>query len=318
MADLSSAPLWAITTYYNPGRYQSRRENFARFAAALRRQRVPLAVVELTPAGEEPELESNAADLHLHVSSDAVLWHKERLLNIACGALPSSVQAVCWLDADVVFEDDNWAATAMRALEVTPVLQPFSAVIRLPRHARPTDLPSSRIGLRLRRGHRSGTWTPSFAAQWQNPRTRFDGTTGFAWCCRRELLDRYAFYDRCIVGGADREIAMAFVALPEDIPDKERRITAPLLLDNIHAWQREMHTQVQGQLGVLAGAIHHLWHGESHHRRYQDRHQILQAHNYDPQSDVIIGADGCLAFAAPDSALAQDVARYLLSRREDG
>lgn len=318
MADLAGAPLWAITTYYNPGRYHSRRSNFERFASALRDQQVPLVVVELTPIGHAPEMPANVAHVHLHVRSDAVLWHKERLLNIALGALPAGVQAVCWLDADVIFEQSAWATSAMHALDAHPVLQPFSAVIRLPRNAAPEDYPSSRMGLRLRRGHRSGTWTPSFAAQWQDARTRFDGTTGFAWCARREFLDRHAFYDRCIVGGADREIAMALVAPPEDFPDKERRITAPRLLHHIHTWQRAVHQDAQGRLGVLDGAIHHLWHGESEHRRYQDRHQILQSHDYDPIRDVVIDDDGCLAFTEPASGLAQDVARYLLSRREDG
>ena len=57
-----------------------------------------------------------------------MLWQKERLLNLALAALPDRCDAVAWLDCDVVFEDDDWPARAVEALQRFPLIQPFQTV----------------------------------------------------------------------------------------------------------------------------------------------------------------------------------------------
>lgn len=37
-----------------------------------------------------------------------VLWQKERLLNLAIDSLPADVDAVAWLDADLIWFNHGW------------------------------------------------------------------------------------------------------------------------------------------------------------------------------------------------------------------
>lgn len=89
--------MWVITTYYNPVRYKRRLSNYKIFRANLG---VPLVTVELSFNGQF-ELTEKQADILIQISGGAVLWQKERLLNVALQALPSSCHKVAWLDCDI-------------------------------------------------------------------------------------------------------------------------------------------------------------------------------------------------------------------------
>ena len=310
--------MWGITTYFNPARYRSRLANYRGFREASHAQGLPLVTVELTRDGEG-ELEAGRdAEVLVTKTSGHVLWHKERLLNLAIQALPPECKYVCWIDADVVFERDDWIEASVEALQHFVVIQPFTNVIKLPRDKSPADYPSRKIGWSIRKGRENGSYTPSFGSKYRKGRARFAGTTGFAWCARREPLDAHGFYDRCIIGGGDREIALACVLATADVPDKELRITHPPLRADVAAWHDRFYDAVRGDLGAIPGAIHHLWHGEPANRSYTERHAILDRFNFDPHADIVLDENECWAWAAGREELALAVQDYFTSRKEDG
>ena len=71
--------MWAITTYFNPVQYKRRLSNYKIFRANLG---IPLVTVELSFDGRF-ELTNRDADILIQISGGAVLWQKERLLNVA-------------------------------------------------------------------------------------------------------------------------------------------------------------------------------------------------------------------------------------------
>jgi hypothetical protein len=71
--------IWAIASYFNPMRYQRRLVNYRAFRSQLR---IPLVAVELSFDGQF-ELAQGDADILVQISGGAVLWQKERLLDIA-------------------------------------------------------------------------------------------------------------------------------------------------------------------------------------------------------------------------------------------
>ena len=85
----ADAPLWAITAYFNPAGYRRRRDNYRVFRERLQ---APLVTAELSCDGNFA-LSSDDADVLVQVHGDA-MWQKERLLNLALGAVPSACQAV--------------------------------------------------------------------------------------------------------------------------------------------------------------------------------------------------------------------------------
>jgi hypothetical protein len=111
MTRLPSAPLWVLTTYYNPAGYNRRRMNFKAFRRLLQQ---PLLVVELTRDGRR-ELSDDDGEIVIHLTGEDRLWQKERLLNLGVAALPRHVEFVAWIDCDLVFLDDEWAAKAVRS-----------------------------------------------------------------------------------------------------------------------------------------------------------------------------------------------------------
>src|SRR5437660_265447 len=102
--EAASAPLWAITAYFNPQHYQRRLHNFHVFRRNLK---IPLLAVELGYDGGF-DLRTGDVDILLQRPGQDVLWQKERLLNLALAALPATVGKVVCLDCDILLERDDW------------------------------------------------------------------------------------------------------------------------------------------------------------------------------------------------------------------
>ena len=73
---------------------------------------------------------NNKRHLQLRTNT-APLWHKENLLNIGIKKLlPNNWKAVCWCDADIIFDDSNWAINTLKVLNGTiDIVQNFSHCI---------------------------------------------------------------------------------------------------------------------------------------------------------------------------------------------
>src|SRR3989338_4225044 len=100
------AKLAAMTAHFNPAGYGRLRENYAFFAERLAAQGVDLWTVEVAFGAEPHALPAHERCLQLR--TDPVLWLKERALNVLLAPLPSAHDAVAWLDADILFDDNIW------------------------------------------------------------------------------------------------------------------------------------------------------------------------------------------------------------------
>jgi hypothetical protein len=125
-----------------------------------------------------------------------ILWHKERLLNLALSELPDECEFVAWLDTDVVFEDDDWAARTAQALGEHRLVQPFQRFLRLGPgecvpgavNGRPVDgwsLVHLMNSNQLPEEHWSTGGTSAVHSY----------TPGLAWAARREDLLAVGLYD---------------------------------------------------------------------------------------------------------------------------
>src|SRR5215472_11190908 len=198
---------WAITSYFNPMRYRRRLENFRLFRQRLQ---IPLVAVELA-YGPRFELKKDDADILIQLRSTAVMWQKERLLNLAVQALPASCRKVAWVDCDIFFESPNWPSVAESLLDRFVVIQLFRQVHNLgPRWAPGKDLYSETEYTRSSAAYVIASGVPAAACiGHQHDRRKGTCAPGFAWASRRELLDRHGFFDGCIVGGGDGAMASA-------------------------------------------------------------------------------------------------------------
>jgi hypothetical protein len=305
--------LWAITAYFNPARYARRLANYRVFRQHLA---VPLVAVELAFDGEF-QLARGDADLLIQLRGTDLMWQKERLLNVALEALPPSCRNVAWLDCDIVFASDDWAARAERKLEEIPLLQPFRQARYLTEEAavgafRPEDAKSDRFSI----ASLSASGVPVTGWLIEPGGRRPLPAVGLAWAARRPVLERHRFYDACIIGGGDRAIIAAADGTPREFA--ESRHMQGSFLGHYLRWASSFRTEGADANGFIEGEVFHLWHGTTRNRAYTDRHEGLSRFAFDPLRDIALSENGTWRWNSDKPEMHAYVRDYLLSRREDG
>lgn len=305
--------LWAITSYFNPVGYRRRLEHYREFR---RRLRVPLVTVELAYR-EEFDLAEGDADVLIRLRSRDVLWQKERLLNIALEALPDECDAVAWIDCDIVFENERWAETTLRALDEHVLVQPFERIHFLPPDAsargrpRPEGTKSrDALAARILRGT-----LPDDIFLFTGGSLIHGYAPGNAWAARRDLLDEHGLYDALILGCGDKAMYCAAYGKIDEavgaIPMNEAQAA------HFRAWAVPFHRSVAGRVGFIDVDAEHLWHGKLTDRRYGDRYKDFAVFRFDPTGDIVQDENGVWRWNSPKEEMHRFVLDYFHARRED-
>ena len=301
--------LGVVAAYFNPAGFRSKRRNYELFRERIAAADIRLVTVECA-LGDRP-FELPAGPGLRRVRGRDVMWQKERLLNIAIAELPESCRKVAWLDADLLFENPDWAPMTAARLDDFPAVQLFDRAVRLPRGAIEDE--------------GRGESYPGFAAVYVRDPQRLlggdfaaHGHTGFAWAARRDVLAGRGLYDACIAGSGDHMMAHAFSgdwtsACVDRIIGAANRHRAYFA-----DWCRAVYPRVRARVGFVPGAVLHLWHGEVADRRYVDRNRELAGFGFDPAVDIRIGESGCWEWANKKPKLHRWAAEYFGQRREDG
>jgi hypothetical protein len=319
--------MWSITSYYNPVRYKRRLANYKTFRENLA---TPLVTVELSFDGHF-ELAEGDADILIQISGGAVLTQKERLLNLALKSVPPNENNIAWLDCEVIFERSDWVDAANEKLNEFAVIQLFSDLVDLSRenlqlpsdcHAAPptgqgiVTLVSERhfdVASLLRKEYtRSKNHLAASIAQGQVP----SNEKGLAWAARREILENHELYDAMIVGGGVVALAAAMYGEFETLIDGQQLNSARQ--EHYLKWARPYHQAVGGRIGHVPGRVYHLWHGDPENRRYVERTRWFADFAFDPDADLVIGANGAWQWARSRPDLEQFFTNYFLNRADDG
>ncbi|NGO41435.1 hypothetical protein [Streptomyces ureilyticus] len=315
MPSTAGAPIWAITSYYNPVGYRSRRENYHRFRDHLQ---VPLVTVEHSASGRF-DLGSADADTLIRLDGGDVMWQKERLLNVALEAVPAACEAVAWLDCDVLLRNPDWAEQSLAKLDESSLVQPFSRAYEVQATGNddpPTAKPPTTTRPSFAARYAKQELSPDEIRTWRIGDDNVPIHCGYAWVGRSDLLRRHGFYDASIMGGCTRETATAAIGEVEVAARCHPRSRAQL--DHFLAWAHKWSAEIDGRIGYIEGELMHLWHGETADRGYGKRYSILVEHDFDPSADIALSEDGCWKWATPKAELHEQVARYFTTRREDG
>ena len=297
--------VWAITAYFNPVGYRRRLSNYRIFRSNLA---VPLVTVELSFDGRF-DLTSNDADILVQISGGALLWQKERLLDIAIKSVPENVENIAWLDCDVIFENSNWAGEAELQLSKLNIIQLYADLVDLgPEGYLPNikHLPPTGHGIV------SAGITQQDFATWEEIRSALNG---LAWAARRSILEEHGLYDAMIVGGGDT--AMFHAAYGQFEHEMQYHHLYGARQEHYLKWARPYYRTVGEKVGNIPGRIYHLWHGKFMHRNYLERHRLLAGFNFNPGIDLRIGANGAWQWARPRPDLENYLRKYFSSRAVD-
>lgn len=293
--------LAVITSYFNPCGYQRIRENYRRFQDGLERAGVELFTAEL--AFEEQPFEIPDATLQLRGSDRNLLWQKERLLNLLIPRLPEDVDAIAWIDADILFLNPDWPAATCQALERRAVVQLYRDSYTL--------LPQGD----LQHVKKSTGW---YYAHDPARFTHFGHShPGFAWAARAGWLRRHGLLDDCVTGGGDCLMVKGMA----DCTLYIERWLNPEWRTSIDAWASAVQAEIDGAFGYVPGAILHLYHGSRENRRYVERWSYQTDYAFDPQADIERDTNGLIRWTeqalAEKPEMVRRVREYFALRRED-
>ena len=299
--------LHIVCCHFNPAGYRRPVENYRQFRDALGQ---PITMIEASFTGEfhcNPTIAIEAD------SGRNTMWQKERLLNLAMASLPKSAEKIAWIDADVLFNEPDWAITTDQMLDEFPVVQLFDSISMLgpdgETQSRHIGKVASDQGFR-RRGFQGGL------------------KPGLAWAARRDALGidllgdgcvspikrRGGLFDLDVTGGGDSSMVSGWIGRRNDwllrhMNDSFRISFKPWAID---AWDR-----VRGQLGYVRGHIRHLYHGTRRNRQYGPRIRHLTRAGYNPLTDIRCDDNGLWAWASEKPEMHAGVRSYFETRHED-
>ncbi len=211
------------------------------------------------------------------------------------------------MDCDLLIAQPSWAERVERELEQAEIVQVFSTVLRL---GEENCVQSS--STRVDRGILASVKHHGLDVLSSR------GHPGFGWAARRQFLLDNPLLETAIVGGADKMMLYAWSGFADS--SKTRAMTSVKGFEAFARWVSAIETVLpqRPRLSFIPGTLHHLWHGDSKDRQYNERYEILKRFDFDPEHDLAGSQEGCLEFTGNKPQLEKAIAAYFLARREDG
>ena len=261
-----------VSCYFNPQNSPYRLKAFNIFYESIKH--LDHSIIECVIGTSKPQLEESEHITRIHTEN--LLWHKETLLNKVISELPKKYKYIFWVDADVIFKNNNWMVEGVKELKFANIIQPFSYCVHLEKdELKPAfAIPNSNTPNRINKN----VWR-SFCANYANyVGTNLSsseiyndhGHVGLAWGAKRSILEAVPLYDRALIGGADHIMAHAAAG---QIPHKCITKSFYDNIDEVNAWSKKFYSVVNGEIGYVHGDLYHIWHGDTVKRQYLKRIQ---------------------------------------------
>lgn len=280
-----------VCCYFNPQNYAAPLENYLAFRKAL--GSINLITVELSFNGQFDIPDA------IQISGNKrknLMWQKERLLNIGIQAVPAHIKYIGWMDADMVFMNNDWLVNAICLLDHSPMVQLYWQIRYMDKYGVKS---SSKLAY-------------CFAVKEDNSH----GNPGGGWLTTAEYARKFGLFDKAIIGGGDTH--NVYGLFQQKRYYRGGYADTPSFREEVEKWaspQREMWTGKT--LPVISNQLIHLFHGSQKNRNYASRHDILTKNLFDPQKDIRINEDGIWEWATGKFRMHKAVAEHFEKRKED-
>jgi hypothetical protein len=304
--DTNKKDLAVVCCYFNPCHYASKLKNYKLFREGIEGVGVKILTVELAFGEDCFELEGFEDILFLRTGEDNVMWQKERLLNIGIRQLINeNYEKIAWLDADVVFENDNWANYLSQELDKYPLCQVFEEINFKKSENIEVSVKGCIKDLHERRSL-----------------SNMRSVTGFGWAARADILKKVMLFDFAILGGGDALISYASFFNHPHWRDYLSNLlvikSMPwYLFQDYLEWAKKWGSLIKGRVGYVETKIKSLYHGEIKKRQYRLRDEILLKYAYNPRIDIMNGVNGIFEWNSDKLELHKEIKNYFYTRMED-
>jgi hypothetical protein len=263
---------------------------------------VELFVVEMTYGEQEFQVTDINNKNHLQLRTSVPMWHKENMINLGVKyLLPKDYKAFAWIDADVEFENNNWATDTLKILNgCKDVVQLFSHCVDMNRDN--TDI---QIVNGFGYSHMKRKEYVTRGLDFWHP--------GYAWAITRSAYEKIGeIYDKGVLGSGDSIQAQSYIGKCEKMNNIDYS-------DDYNRSMLEFQSKARNlRLGYTPGVIRHHFHGTKQNRKYTERWQILMNHKFSPILDVTYDDIGILIPTTHfSSEFKQDILSYFTERKED-
>ena len=292
--------LHVICVISNPCSFSRRYILLNEFIMRMRHEsNVQVYVVELCYGDQSHVVTQAGNPRHLQLRATDVMWHKENLVNLGVALLPRTYKAFAWIDADVEFENADWAHDTLRILNGSKdVVQLFSHCVDMARNEDCMRIYNS-TGYQLCRNHR----LVMTGQEYSHP--------GYAWAITRRAYERLGgLFEVGILGSGDHVmrhclLQMGLSAINPSSPAEYK--------NSVVEFQRRC---LGLRLGYVPGVIRHHFHGTKENRKYNDRWKVLLKYEFVP-SMVRRDGSGLLEFACDVGSMRDEILQYFYDRKED-
>jgi hypothetical protein len=271
---------------FNPSNSKRMIMNYFYMLEKLKLAGIPTYSLELLFEDRLPEIQ-NA----FHVRSDSYLFHKERLCRILEKKIPSKFTKICFIDADVLFDNPKWYNDTSKLLDTYEIVQPFSVASWLDLTYKNTTIERLSVAFMDKTKRYNSNYHP-----------------GFAWAFQRAWYNRIGFYDFAVTGSGDTLSAAAWLGV--DFPPGYLKQAYQTSYD---AYKKKV--VVLPKLCAAPGKLYHLWHGNRSNRKYIARHEYLN--DIQDVCDVL-ATNRDDVFELTNRKLNADMKRYFDEREDDG
>lgn len=304
--------LQMVTCHINPLGWSRRDELTRRFLEEnAGRKDLEITLVEVA-LGNRPFQFSNYPGVkHLGCRAGTLAWAKESALNVGLRHLPDYAEKVCWPDADITWRDHNWVEKTLLALDIMPVVQPWSQALDLGPDGEVMTVKGRQVQTSF-----GWVWREigTIIDWWKNESYNYPHS-GYAWASTIQFLnDIGMLLDFSGLGAADHQMSLGMVG---HIDYACHQLSSTSYRAQVEAWGRRAYAACQGHVGYVPGRIEHHWHGEKSKRRYVERWDILNRHQFDPHTDVHRNRHGILELSNNKPAFRREVEQYFRQRSED-
>lgn len=296
--------LYIIIVISNPCQYKSRYVLANEFIERMKNEKyIKLFIVELTYNNQPFVITNKDNKSHLQLNCSNPLWHKENMINIGVKKLlPSNWKAFAWIDADIEFENPNWALDTLKILNGTcDIVQLFSHAIDMNKNEDAMNIFTS-FGYQY---IKKRMYTKINVNKMWHP--------GYAWACTRDAYTQMnGLYEYSIVGSGDNNIALSLIGLFYLSINKN---SSNDYKKSLYYYQLKISNL---RLGYVPGVIRHYFHGNKKNRQYKERWEILIKHKYSPKIHITKNNDGLLIPTEKCSQkMLSDIKDYFFQRLED-
>jgi hypothetical protein len=270
--------------------YKKPIENWIKVTEKLRLSGIPFKTISLLFPGQK----TKNVDADYWFESDSMMFYKENLYNVIASK-EKTFKKICFMDGDLLFDNENWYDDSSRLLESFDVIQPFDTCKWFNKNQKTikTGQIASSVAVFQEK---------DFEQQYYHP--------GFAWCFKRETFEEInGFYDWVSMGEGD----MCFVN--SLIKNKAKVPFTKSLMYKKYANNVEIKNV---KIGFLKdSSAYHLYHGTFKNRSYGGRNKYMpDLICEEPKSFLTKDPEKLMHWKNP-KVYNQLIKQYFLDRKED-